>query len=88
MKSKKIWRAPKHIAVKADEGDDEDDAEEEAVKTLERQINSNIIKYVFKEVMANMSMEIPEDNTLQEAADIILDIADFVEQVSELLNCY
>lgn len=49
---------------------------------LERIVNSNIIKYVFRDIMTNMSVKVPGESVLQEAANVILDIADFVESVS------
>lgn len=54
----------------------------ENIKILERRVNSNVIKYVFKEIMTNLSVKVPDEKKIQEAADIILDIADFVEEVS------
>lgn len=54
---------------------------DEDKETLEWEINSEIIRYIFKEVITNSSMEVPNESTLQEAADLILGMVDFVEEV-------
>lgn len=53
----------------------------EGFKTLQWEVNSEIIRYIFKKVMINLFIQIPDETTLQEAADIILEIKEYVEQV-------
>lgn len=49
---------------------------------MERTVNAKIIKYILREIMVNNSVESFNDTKLQQAADVILEIALFIEQVS------
>ncbi|XP_074037562.1 endothelin-converting enzyme homolog isoform X2 [Leptinotarsa decemlineata] len=60
---------------------DNDDDETETFKQLTRSINSNIIKFILKEIVTNNSIEMPSDDLLNGAADIIMDISDDIEEL-------
>ncbi|KAG5890093.1 hypothetical protein JTB14_003656 [Gonioctena quinquepunctata] len=65
--------------LRRDTDDDEDEMKE--LEILSRNINSNIIKYVLGEIVANNSVEVPGDHVLQGAADIIIDISNDIEEL-------
>lgn len=55
------------------------------IESLENEVNIKIIKYVFKEVLANSSVEIQDEIVLKNAAESILEVAELVDQVRNLI---
>lgn len=63
--------------MKVDENDNGD---------LTREANSKILKYIIKEIIVNNTSTQPDETVLQEAINIILDISDYIEEVSVIIN--
>nr|CAI5852425.1 unnamed protein product [Callosobruchus analis] len=50
-------------------------------ESLEKEANTNVIKYVLKQITINVTGEEPNDYAIDEAASVILNITDLIQEV-------